>query len=288
MTEVSVVIPCFNMGQYIDEAVQSVLAQTFQDFEIVIVDDGSTEEHTKSLLSSYHRPRTRVLHTANAGTAAARNAGVRASKGKYILPLDADDRIGTTYLAKAVAILNAHANIGIVYCEAELFGERYGKWQLEQYDLRRLLVSNMIFCSGLYRRADWEQTRGYDTALPGWEDHDFWLSIVELGRDVYRIPETLFYYRQRAGSRNTGIDHRRTVECMSMMFRSHRQLYETNIEAVFEELSHLRSEVTYLNTLLLTMEKSRTWRLRTRCVNRVRRIVAATQRWKRRVMERGA
>src|SRR5437879_507126 len=94
---VSVIIPCFNQGATLDEAVASVLNQTFTDFEIVIVNDGSTDPFTSELLANYHRPRTRVITTANGGLAAARNTAIRNSRGKYILPLDADDRIAPEY-----------------------------------------------------------------------------------------------------------------------------------------------------------------------------------------------
>ena len=92
MMKVSVIIPCYNQGQYIEEAVKSVLAQTYQNFEIIIVNDGSTDEFTNKLLSDYDKQKTKVLHTDNQGLASARNNGIKVAKGKYILPLDADER----------------------------------------------------------------------------------------------------------------------------------------------------------------------------------------------------
>ena len=119
MPRVSVVIPCFDHGRFIDEAVDSVLAQTYRDFEIVIVNDGSTDENTNRLLSSYQRPHTSVLQTPHRGLAGARNLGIAHASGEYILPLDADDRIGPTYCERAVALLDSNDALGIVYCEAE-------------------------------------------------------------------------------------------------------------------------------------------------------------------------
>src|ERR1700736_2112376 len=112
---VSVVIPCFNLGEYVDEAVDSVLCQTLQDLEIVIVNDGSTDPHTNAKLAGYSKPRTRVIQTENQGLAAARNVGIADSRGDYILPLDADDRIAPTFLEKTAAVLDQHPEIGIVY-----------------------------------------------------------------------------------------------------------------------------------------------------------------------------
>src|SRR5262249_32672545 len=130
MPKVSVIIPCFNQGQFVDEAVASVLAQTYRDFEIIVINDGSTDEATNRKLAAYDYPQAQVMHTANQGAAGARNTGIAATSGQYILPLDADDRIAPTYLERAVAALEADARVGIVYCQAELFGEESGPWQL--------------------------------------------------------------------------------------------------------------------------------------------------------------
>jgi hypothetical protein len=120
--QVSVVIPCYNQGQYIDEAVESVLAQSYQDFEIIIVNDGSNNADTIKILETYSKPKTRVIHTNNQGASIARNNGIKVSSGRYILPLDADDRIGSVYIEKAIEVLDKNENVGIVYCEAEFFG----------------------------------------------------------------------------------------------------------------------------------------------------------------------
>ena len=116
MTKVSVVIPCYNQGAFIDDAVNSVLAQTFSDFEIIIVNDGSTDATTNALLERYSRPKTTVIHTENQGVCAARNTAIKAAAGKYILPLDADDKIEPTYLEKAVNVFDNHPETGVVWC----------------------------------------------------------------------------------------------------------------------------------------------------------------------------
>ena len=242
MVNVSVVVPCFNQGRFLDEAVQSVLAQTYQDFEIVIVNDGSTDGQTTSMLRSYVQPRTRVLHTDNQGLASARNNGIRAATGRYILPLDADDRIADSYLGKAVALLDANPNAGIVYSQAEYFGERTGRWELPDYNFPRILLENMIFASSLFRKADWEEVHGYNPNMKhGLEDYDFWLSLIELGRDVIQIPEPLFLYRQTSESMRNAITREQLISLSTQLFRNHLGLYEKNINVVVEHLFDLRT-----------------------------------------------
>ena len=198
MPKVSVIIPCYNQGAYLEEAVESVLAQTFQDFEILVVDDGSTDAETVKMLKDSAWPKTRVIRTENQGLSAARNTGIREAQGVYILPLDADDKIGKGYLEDAVRILDRHSEIGIVYCEASYFGVKGGRWDLPEYSLDKILNHNVIFCTALFRKADWEAVGGYNVNMVyGWEDWDFWLSLIHRGRKVYRIPKIYFYYRLR-------------------------------------------------------------------------------------------
>jgi len=242
MSTVSVAIPCYNQGAFIDETVDSVLNQTFQDLEIIIVNDGSIDEDTIRILENYNKPKTQVLHTSNQGLAAARNNGIKKSKGKYILPLDADDKIGPSYLEKAVEILDKNEKIGIVYCEAEFFGDRNGRWTLPVYQFPRILINNMIFCSGVFRKSDWDRTDGYRSNIPGWEDHDFWLSIIELEKEVYRIPETLFFYRQHMGSMRQIWARESYINNFSQLFNNHRKLYSDNIGAIFEHIFDLESK----------------------------------------------
>lgn len=222
MPRVSVIIPCYNLGQYLDEAVDSVLAQTFQDFEIIVIDDGSTDHATIELLTSYSKPKTRVIRTGNHGLPAARNCGICEAAGDYILPLDADDRIGPTYLEQAVRVLDNDETVGIVYCYGELFGARSGRIAAANFSRRGMLLSNLIFCSAFFRRIDWAAVGGYNVNMRhGFEDWDFWLALLELGRDGYRIPETLFYYRVRETSmvRSMGLQQR--VDMHLQLLRNH-------------------------------------------------------------------
>lgn len=202
---VSVVIPCHDLGEYLDEAVESVLSQTYQDFEILVVDDGSTEPATRSLLASYRRPRTQVIHAPHAGLAAARNLGIANAAGEYLCALDADDRLDPTYFEKAVAVLDGDPSLAFVSCWLRTFGDEEWDWKPDGCDLPALLWEDTVLTAALVRRDAVLAVGGYDTKMPvqGHEDWDLWLTLVERGYRGAMLREVLFGYRRRAGSLST-------------------------------------------------------------------------------------
>ena len=231
MPVVSVVIPCYNQGQYLPQAINSVLSQTWLDYEILVVNDGSTDPLTREVFAELQDSRISVIHTDNQGLAAARNNGISRACGKYILPLDADDRIGTRYLETAVAVLENNPDTGIVYCRARLFGAVETDWNLPGYSLAEMLRDNVIFCTAMFRRSDWELVGGYDPGMVyGWEDYDFWLSLIERGRGVYQIPETLFHYRVASDSMVRSKEKWQKVAMFKRIFARHQDLFARNIE----------------------------------------------------------
>ena len=233
MPAVSVIIPCFNQGQYLAEAVASVAAQTFADWEIGVVDDGSTDPATVAVLDRFSHPRATLVRSANRGLAAARNLGIERARGRYILPLDCDDRIAPEYLAEAVALLDADPALGIVYCRAEFFGVQQGEWLLPPFRLPDFIFEPAIFCSAFFRREDWAATGGYNPAMRhGYEDHDFWLCLVERGRKVHQIPRPLFHYRRTPRSMAQVLTLDRQVEAFATMFARHRALFIDHFETL--------------------------------------------------------
>jgi peptidoglycan/xylan/chitin deacetylase (PgdA/CDA1 family) len=225
---VSVVIPCFNQGATLDEAVHSVLRQTFTDFEIVIVNDGSTDPFTRELLATYHKPKTRVVATPNRGLAAARNTAIRHSSGRYILPLDGDDTIHPMYLARAVPILEGNADVMIVHSETRYFGEKKGDARLPDFSRERMLFQNLIHCTAFFRRAHFDETEGYRSNAHGHEDWDLWLSLMELRPvdRVVKIAKPLFNYRIRTGSMLRSMTEAERRRSRLHIFLNHVALYE--------------------------------------------------------------
>ncbi len=202
---VSVVIPCYNQAQYLAEAVQSVFAQTYPHWEIVIVNDGSpdrTSEVAQGLILRHPDRKIRLIEKANGGLADARNAGIRFARGQYILPLDADDRIDPTFLAKTVALLDGQPGIAIAYTDWVYFGGHNTRRAALDYDFARLCKKENLFtCTSLFRREAWEAAGGYNPNMTrGVEDWDFWIGCGEKGFVGQRIPEPLFFYRAKEGS----------------------------------------------------------------------------------------
>ncbi|MBI3490876.1 MAG: glycosyltransferase [Acidobacteria bacterium] len=202
---VSVLIPCYNLGAYLNDAVESVLAQTCQDFEIVIVDDGSTDPGTQALLADYRRPKTRVIRIAHAGVSEARNVAIANATGPYLCALDADDRLEPTYLEKAVRALDEDPSIAFVSCWARMFGDEAWDWKPERCDVPALLCEDTVCTAALVRRDAVLAIGGFDTQIPiqGAEDWELWLTLVERGYRGVILPEVLFSYRRRPGSLST-------------------------------------------------------------------------------------
>jgi glycosyltransferase involved in cell wall biosynthesis len=199
---VSVIVPCYNHGRYVDEAVQSILSQTYQDTEIIVVNDGSTDSFTTSLLREYTRTRTRVIQSENLGPSAARNKGIAESSGEYILNLDADDTFRPGFLEKAVAILDSRQDIGMVSCWAQTHGQYDIVLEYEGGGVLNALLGKASLANCLFRRECWERVGGYDTSFrTGCEDTDFCIGVAGLGWQIHCIPEVLMDYRKAKGSR---------------------------------------------------------------------------------------
>ena len=198
---VSVLMPCFNHGAFIRDAIQSVLDQTLPDAEIIVVDDGSTDPETRALLGSLNLPRTRVLRTANRGLPAARNFAARQAQGRLFCALDADDRLAPAWFERAAAVLDAQPDVAFVSHWLQTFGDESWTWTPASCELPALLARNTVNGAALVRREAFEAVGGYDESMrDGCEDWDFWLRLVERGYRGHIVPEVHFYYRRAATS----------------------------------------------------------------------------------------
>ncbi len=227
--EVSIIIPCYNQAHYLPEAVGSVVNQTFTHWECIIVNDGSSDNTPRianSLVMQYSEKQIRLINQENKGLAEARNAGIKASKGKYILPLDADDLIHPEMLQKTVPLLESHPEIAIVYTDVRHFGSANRIVCAGEYDFKRLCFQNHLNYCSLYRREAWESAGGYNPNMVwGYEDWDFWISCGEKGYYGKRISEPLFMYRVKETSMYTkALEHH--SELMARIILNHPSLYD--------------------------------------------------------------
>jgi glycosyltransferase involved in cell wall biosynthesis len=237
---VSIIIPCYNQGNLIKETLDSVYCQTFTDYEVIVVNDGSTDTTTTDILNKLDFPRTKVIHTTNQGLASARNNGIKLAQSELILPLDSDDKIHPAYLEKAVSFLKHNPEYRIVYCKAMLFEKKQGIWNIPDYSLSGMLSRNLIFASAFFYKSDWEKAGGYNpNMIYGWEDWDFWLSLIEQGAKPFKLNEVLFYYRIRKGTMAKSITKVKQIKMRAQIFRNHQKLYNDNIEIFFERIMSL-------------------------------------------------
>lgn len=252
--KVSVVIPCFNHGEFLPEAVASVTQIGRDDVQLIVVDDGSTDERTSRELHKVMAQGIKVIRQDNRGLAAARNAGIRASQGEYIFPLDADDRLRAGWIGHGTTILDSDPQVGVIYGDAECFGTRVGRWHVGPFDMARLLHWNYIHASALYRRFVWEQNGGYDGTMPvqGLEDWDFWLGALERGWQFAYLREVFFDYRQAEGSM---ITHTKGFESQveSFIATKHGSLYRR----AWQQLERERESVKATSRNLGRLIKSR-------------------------------
>jgi glycosyltransferase involved in cell wall biosynthesis len=249
---ISVLVPCFNHGQFIGDAIDSVFAQTLQDFEIVVVDDGSTDPQTRATLAGLPRERIDVLTTENRGLPAARNHAAAHARGELFCALDADDKLAPEWFEKAVRMLDERRDVAFVSHWLETFGDERWTWKPERCDLPSLLARNAVNGAALVRRAAFEAVGGYDATMrQGCEDWDFWLRLVERGFSGAIIPEVLFYYRRRSDSMSrVMLDEQQYRRPLEVLVRKHEAAYRDHMIPVLvakeAETLHLSREIADL------------------------------------------
>ena len=200
MPKISVIVPSYNVEAFLAEALDSVLNQTYSDWECIIVDDGSKDGTWKVAAEYCSRDsRFKLVRQENKGLPGARNTGLDNASGEFILPLDADDRIGPEYMAMAMEVFEKQPDTKLIYCKASLFGSVDAPWNLPEYSYDRLIAINHIFCTCFYRRADAMEAGRYDeTFRTGYEDWDFLLRLLGPEDKVVRLDKVLFHYRQHS------------------------------------------------------------------------------------------
>ena len=243
---VSVIMPLYNADAYVEAAILSVLASTYRQLEVVVVDDGSTDESAKVVEALAQADgRVRLLRQANAGSCRARNVAVAASRGHYILPVDADDLLGSSFIADAVAVLEQQPEVKVVRPTIDFIGKRSGRWHLPDFSLSLLARRNHIAACALFRREDFDRIGGYCEEIKAREDWDFWISMLKDGGKVVRLPEVGYYYRVLAQSKRFR-DRKLAAHVIRTLNIRHAAFFERELVG---PLRRMRSWSRWINAL---------------------------------------
>ena len=231
---VSIIVTCYNLAKYLDEALESIYNQTYRDWECTIVDDGSTD-NTAEIAKQWEvkDPRFVYLHKENGGVSSARNLGIEKAKKDYILTLDADDKYEASFLEKGLKILLSDKEVGIVSSWGQYFTDDklFQVYRLAGKSTVDFLFYNDAVGTSLFRKKCWEQVGGYDgNPKNGYEDWEFYLRVCSLGWKVYVIEEVLFFYRQHVVSRRKEMNIKEN-ENKKYIFIKNKAIYFEHYEA---------------------------------------------------------
>ena len=267
--EFSIIIPCYNHGQYLEECLISILQQTFDSWECIIINDGSTD-NSEEIAKEFQKKDARFIFFSkpNEGLSATRNYGINQSQGKYILPLDSDDKIGKNYLKKAFEILESNPKAKLVYCKAELFGVRNEFWDLSKYSYPEILFNNCIFCSAVFKKSDYLNTQGYDLNMKyGYEDWEFWIQLLSKEDEVVQIDSVEFYYRQKEEESMIDFvkDENKFNQTLDYIFQKHESKYYellgvskdiNGFYSLYNTKKNLEKVESTLNTIKKNLERT--------------------------------
>lgn len=237
--KISIIIPCYNQAEFLNECLQSVLDQTFQNWECIIINDGSSD-NTEEIATNWVEkdPRFQYFRTDNTGVSAARNVGIEKSKAEWILPLDGDDKIANQYLEFGSNEMKK--NVDIIYCNAEYFGEKTGAFVLPYFDKNELLLENSLFCTGFFKKAIFEKTGGFDENMKdGYEDWEFWIRyLYTQNREIIvkKLDYLGFFYRIKTVSKNSKAMKSNDLAIKTYIVQKNWEIYQ--------------NKISYLSTLL--------------------------------------
>lgn len=232
----SVILPCYNLGSMLEDAVRSILRQTLDNIEVIVVDDVSPDENTKAVLKYLESHITVIYRPQNGGASAARNTGIKVANAEYILCLDADDMIEPTYLEEAYNLFEMDSRIGIVAPYTKITGVRNGSWKpKDNTGLIDALVSSPIPNASCFRKQAWEESGGYDETMRGYEDWEYWISILEKKWTIRVIPRLHYIYVTRAGSK-VKTSNKNAADIVAHIVTKHEKVFRDNMTYVIAHI----------------------------------------------------
>ena len=257
---VSIIIPCYNYAHFLSEALDSVLSQTYTEWECIIINDGSPDNTEEIALSYCKRDiRFKYFYKENGGHGSARNYGIKNSTGKYIMPLDADDKIESTYISKAVEEIESDTNIKLVTGQVQYFGDLNEKVIVPVYNLRSYLTVNYISISSLFRRSDFDKAKGFDETMLAFEDWDLFIKILKWGGKVSQLPNTGLFYRRKNGSmfHTVSNDKSKALKDLYQVYHNNKDVYLD----YFDNPIYLIQENEKMNKVINAYQQTITYRI---------------------------
>lgn len=248
MPKISVVIPCYNGGKFLDLPLTSLGHQTLRDFEILVVDDGSTDQETLDKLNTLD-PSIRIIHQVNKGLSAARNTGFREARADIVLALDCDDQLESTYLEETLRALEAAPDAGFAFTHLRQVGAARAI-EKRYVNAFEVLFKNVTGYIMLMRKSTWQAIGGYDeTMRDGYEDWEFNIRLISAGVKGVEIAKPLFVYTVSAQGMLMGHASQRHAGLWRRIREKHRDLYRLpKLISLYWENRHARSEISPWST----------------------------------------
>src|ERR1051326_73967 len=228
--DVSIIIPCCDDGQFLIEAIASVERVAPDNCELIIINDGSQQPRTLAILQTLAQSGYFILDQAHQGLSAARNAGIELARGRYVFPLDADNRVRAGFIEDAVKVLETSPKVGVVYGYRQFFGMQRGIDHVPEFDLDELLTFNYIDACAVFRKQVWVDCGGYDQTVSPCEDWELWINASAKGWRFQRLPQITFDYRVRPGSLLSLTDDVAFLETiLERIITKHYELYQPRL-----------------------------------------------------------
>lgn len=235
---ISIIIPCYNDANFIEQSIDSALNQTYLNKEIIVVDDGSNKE-TKIVLKSLEHKIDVLITQDNMGQSSARNIGIKHSKGRFLLVLDSDDYFENTFCSKALSLFNNNTDIKLVTCYANLVFEKPSNnyvYKPKGGTVESFLTSNSAMGSAMFKKEDWITCGGYDETMQnGFEDWEFYIRLLSQGGRAEVIKESLYNYRKRENT-TTSKANQVKYDLFKYIFTKHKDLYISYYDSFMTQL----------------------------------------------------
>lgn len=233
--KVSIIIPVFNSGQYLSASLDSINEKI--SIEIILVDDGSTDPQTLSLLKKYEELGIPVLHQTNSGTGEARNAGAKLARGEYLLFLDADDLIQKDFCTTMSDYLDRNPSISFCYPNEVLFGSRKGFWDVLEYDPILVRYYQYFMVTSLMRKNFFQQMGGFDLKFKYLEDREFWVRAAIKGFMGKKMP-LMHFYRHHHSSKTSAVNK-------SKLMNKYEKMIHQKFKSYYKMSDYLNKRVLF-------------------------------------------